>query len=1247
MNARYELDQYLTQARQRLRWILSAQGTALLVGALLLVTLIAAWMLPRYGFTPEAALTGRIVLGLVAIAILAWIFWRYRVQERDRAARALESALPAQSGRIATYLQESAKEPEKASVLLDLLAADALSLAQREPLTQSIPVRRYLAPAIGAVAGVALLGVLVFSNLGISEGARQLWLGRMPPAVSVAAAAGGIAVQPGDATIRRNQDLDVAALVAGSSDDVQLHVRFDNGGEWESTPMQRNPDGGFGFTIYAVRDAASYYVTAGRLKSAEHRINVVDLPGIERFKITYDYPTWTGLEDREEEGGGDVRAVAGTRVKLEVTTTQPLESPLLVIDGNGEELKQSGATTSGSFQVKQEGHYRIATRFLGEVVPLTPDYLIEVVEDQKPEIRIVRPGRDYRATALEEVPVRIEARDDFRLDALELHYSVNGGEWRKERLPAGTVDVQAAALLRLEEMQKPGPNGETPTLVPGDLVSYYGLARDNKHSVQTDLFLIQVQPFEQRYTQSQAGGGGGGGGGGGDEEEGDISRRQREILLATWNLQRNEQEAGAREKERVADNARMLAEMQQTLAGQAQTLIERARARQLTGQDQNVDTFVRAVQDAAKAMAPAAKNLASVDLANAVTHEQQALQHLLRAEAAFREISVAMQQPGGGGGGGGQAGRDVSEMTELELDLAKNQYETESRMSSSQQRAQAEDEAARRLRELARRQEQLARQSQRQQIPPETQRWQQEQLRRELEQLRRELEQLANNQGSQGQQSSSQQGGQQNPQQQGQQQGQQGRQGQQQQQASRQNQGQSQQGQQQGGQQSGQQSARAASAAEASRQVAEALRQMDRAGNDPQAQARAAEQLNRAREQLEQGRQAGDSEQFQSLANRARQLAEQQRRAEEDLRAVAGNGQGQQQDSGLTFDDLERLAQQRAELQRGLGDLTQAIESARRSARETAPRAARQLADVRQQLQEQDPAGSIGLSVRQISRGRVRDAAGLDWRRTQVLERVAQDLEQAAQTASAEVSQRRQQAGQQASAEDLLAEMADVRRMLDQAREQGLSQNRSGGDRNTSSPNAQEGPQGQQSGGQQGQQGQGGQGQQQGQQGGSPGEQQTAQSGAQGGAQGGFNDGQFFGGGNSNRSGDGLVRLAGGGNREPVPLIDGGMRQQAVISAERLAQLREQLRGRVLTDADARTLQELTNQLRRGGTDPMDVQYQRMQALVNQIELAALNSIRAGQTSNAPTRATETVDDSRQYRDNVAEYYRRLGGGND
>jgi hypothetical protein len=215
--------------------------------------------------------------------------------------------------------------------------------------------------------------------------------------------------------------------------------------------------------------------------------------------------------------------------------------------------------------------------------------------------------------------------------------------------------------------------------------------------------------------------------------------------------------------------------------------------------------------------------------------------------------------------------------------------------------------------------------------------------------------------------------------------------------------------------------------------------------------------------------------------------------------------------------------------------------------------------------------------------------------------------------------------------------------MLERAREQGQAQNRAAGDQSTSSANAQEGQRGQQGGGQQGQQGQGGQGQQgqQGQQGGG-----GQQGGAQAGAEGGAGDfGRAGGGGNDRFAGNG--RFIGGGTRVDAPGIGPGLRQQGVVSADRLAQLREQLRAAgALSEAEVSQLQDLERGLRRGNGDPMNAEYQRMAALVNQIELAALQKQQAAKGTDT-TRTTEIIDDSRQYRDNVAEYYRRLGGGND
>jgi hypothetical protein len=1197
LSTRAQLDDYLAQARRRLRAVLWSRGAAALCLLLLIVTVLAAAILGSSGFSSAVVLVARVLLAAIAMTC-GLVIWRAtRALTGAAGAAALERALPAQEGRIQTYLQERRKAEQGATpVLLDLLAEDASQIAAHTALGKAIPARRVLVPGALAALAIAGLAASLFLTGSLGSGARRLWLGTLPPAAQLAAAAGGIAVKPGDVAVRRNQDLAIAAVVAGSGGAVQVHMQFAGTGTWEVAPMEPDGKGGHAFTLFAVREAARYYVTAGRLRSAEYGIRVVDLPQIESLRLTYNYPGWTGLPRRTEESGGDIRAVAGTRVALEVVTNAPLEGPLLVINGTQSRLESGGPGADankvrGDLVVKEPGHYRIATKFGDEIVALTQDLAIDVVPDEKPTVQILRPGRDYQATNIEEVPVSLKAQDDFRLEALTLRYSVNGGDFRDEKLDAGVADIQAAALLRLEELQQKGAGGAAPLLEPGDLVSYYAVARDHASSTQTDLFLIQVQPFDRRFTQSQANGGGGGGGG--EDDQGAISERQREVLLATWNLQRTDRAEG-RDAERLADNARMLAEVQKTLADQANTLVERARARQLTGTDQGVDKFVTSLEEATKVMRPASEQLARQDLQAAVKNEQLALQHLLRAEATFREIQVAMQSSRGGGGGGAQAGRDVSEMTELELDLEKNQYETEPQMTA-QQKSGAENELMQRLKELARRQEQLAREAARRNATPEAQRWQQEQLRREAEQLRRELEQLAQ------QQSGSRQGG------------------------------------PQGQQSQGQQSQGQNAAAQAAQQVAQALRDMQQQ-NSAGAANRASEQLNRAREQLQRGQQQAAGEQFDNLARNARELGEKQQRSEEELRAALGGPRPPPsianprapQGPGLGYEQAERLANTKRDIQSGLEALQRQMQAARTQGRERAPNASQQVGEAAKELEDSNTTARLARSAQEIERGRGVQAATREGLITESLQQLQQRLEQAASVAATESGGRN---GQENRAEpgDLLAELGELRRALERARQaaqdqQGLAQGNRGGDPGAQSPDAREGQSGQQ-GGQTGQ-GQGGQGQANaGGQAGQPG-----QRGANGARAGGTGNAGVWGGG----------VYAGGAPRGAW----GDIRPDLRAGSDRLQQLRGELLPGAIPDAEIAALKELAERMRRAGTDPMSAEYQKMVALVNQIELAALKSARAAST-DAPTRATEVVDDSGRYRDNVADYYRRLGQTND
>ncbi len=111
-----------------------------------------------------------------------------------------------------------------------------------------------------------------------------------------------------------------------------------------------------------------------------------------------------------------------------------------------------------------------------------------------------------------------------------------------------------------------------------------GWRRTGSRKFAPDLFLIHVQPFERRFTQGQAGGGGGGGG------MGAMSRTPSPSVSAKSCWPRGicsgrRMTRRAARAERLGDNARMLSEVQGTLADQARTLVERAKARGVDNAD--------------------------------------------------------------------------------------------------------------------------------------------------------------------------------------------------------------------------------------------------------------------------------------------------------------------------------------------------------------------------------------------------------------------------------------------------------------------------------------------------------------------------------------------------------------------------------------------------------------------------------------------------------------------------------------
>jgi hypothetical protein len=979
MSYRNELNSYIARLHRRLRLGAWLRGAAIFTGTALFVTVVLVLLLNQLAFPAHGISLSRVlILAALAAAAIFGVALPVRRLTEAQAVRHAELASAGLGQRLTTYQERSSQGNYP---FMELLAADTLGHVQGAQPSMLVRDNRLF--ALGG-AGVACLIVLIWMVVAgpgyLGYGASLLWAGPQKNAAPLYA----ISINPGTVTVRRNSDQLITAHIRGMQPaKAQLFARYQSAHGWEQVLMQRAPSSGAGvtyqFILAGLPENVEYYVTAGPLVSPHYKMRVVDLPAVKAIQVTYHYPAWTGMKPVTEEHSGDLRAIEGTDAVIQVRTDQPLRDGQFVMDG-GQTIHLTGEPGNayrGSIHMEKDGVYYLATNDEGQSVRLSEDYFIATDKAVPPDIAIVRPGGDYRASPIEEVTLGVKGSDEFGLKDLELHYSVNGGEIRDVNL-LKVPDAKSADgtyMLALEDFK----------LVPGDLVSVYATARDGHSEARTDISFIQVDPFEREFSQSQESGTGGGGGQSSDQTE--ISRREKELIAATWK-QQNDKTANL---SGAAAQGQFLSQAQRKLRDQVNALSVRIESRDISEANQAFTDFDKYMREAASAMDPAADKLLSRQWKDAIPIEQRALQALLHAEATLRHIEVAFGQQGGGGSGG-NAGRDLASLFDLELDTAKNQYETAQNATPAERHEKDIEDTLAKLDALAKRQQDLANHQPNPQQSFE-QRWEQEMLRREAEQLQRQLEQLAKNSqqgsGSQSteQQSSSRQDGS-------------GRLAT----SDSQSDSQSQTGSQAAREQTSASSsglgseARTAQALNRLQQAINTMRRSSDPGRDRTDAQQAAEQLRQATNLLAATQHRLASEKVDSLAREAERL-----RQEEGIQAGRINKFAGQDAPSLTDlnamqarrRELNELAQDRQQLSDDLSNLQRNIRGAAREVAGNQPGVAQSLRDALTEMDNSDLDNHMQRTADWLRRGINPATGGTEDEVAQGLAKLSQQLEQA------------------------------------------------------------------------------------------------------------------------------------------------------------------------------------------------------------------------------------------------------------
>jgi hypothetical protein len=710
-------------------WSAAALGIAVAAALLVSAGLRSPWTFVAIGAVAIVAVAAAVVRAVVPL------------KERPsdlRLARFVEERVPSLDDRLATAVDVvESGQLRRAGVLGEPLLADAARRAEAVDIDQivaSSSVRRSRLQA--AVASAALVAVLFVAREPARQSLDAASLVLFPARVT-------LDVTPGNTRLKQGATLSVGAELRGSEAPVTARLEIADGASWRDSEMTADGAARFHLAVPSVERDLQYRVVVGAHASPVYRVRVAQPPRVVSIDVDYVYPAALGVPSRTETDAGDVYAPAGTDVRLHVHAAQPVAGGRLSLSG-AESIplaQQSPTELTAPMTISADGSYRIA---LVDAEGLGNDggteYFIRVVADRPPEVHISKPASDRQVTPLEEVDVEAQADDDYGLERVDLVYAVRG---ETEKVVPLVVPKQAttATVKRTIYLEDLG-------VQPGDFVAYYVRARDVTHGVpgarsnegRSDIFFLEVRPFEQEFSlaesQSMAGSGYNG-------SIDDLVNGQKQVVVATWKIDRRTQAAkGAQSPQDIrqigSSESDLLTRVEEVASSLSESTMRDPRKR-LGRNGDSAMPEEQAMSKAVEAMGRAVTALNALKTSAALPPEMQALNALLEAQALVKKRQISRQQTAQGGPGNNNRNYDVSTLFDKELQrLQETNYESRQsgERTPSSTAADALKELARRQDELLRREEQL------QKMTPEERARELEKLTREQAELRQQAEEL-------------------------------------------------------------------------------------------------------------------------------------------------------------------------------------------------------------------------------------------------------------------------------------------------------------------------------------------------------------------------------------------------------------------------------------------------------------------------------------------------------------------------
>jgi hypothetical protein len=358
----------------------------------------------------------------------------------------------------------------------------------------------------------------------------------------------GVTVTPGDTQVERGSSLVISARFGGEPPAEATLVLVSASGKTQRMPLERHlADPVFGASLSEVSEEGHYHVEYPGGKTPDYKITVFDYPSLVRADASLVFPSYTGLTNKTIPDTRRISAVEGTRLTYNLQLNKPVKRARLV---SGEKfldlaLQSNALAVLPNYLLTNSARFTLALEDAeGRSNKFPADFVLQVLTNRRPEVKLIFPRGDQRVSRLEEIQLQAEATGDFGLVNYGVGYGIAGQDPRLVELGAPTPGKKKSSfnyLIPLENL----------SVEEDQVIGYFAWADDHgpdgkPRRTFSDIFFAEVRPFEEIFRPEQSGqsenesqGQQGQGQQGQENPNVKLADLQKEIVIATWKLQQN------------------------------------------------------------------------------------------------------------------------------------------------------------------------------------------------------------------------------------------------------------------------------------------------------------------------------------------------------------------------------------------------------------------------------------------------------------------------------------------------------------------------------------------------------------------------------------------------------------------------------------------------------------------------------------------------------------------------------------